>query len=115
MAIRRCTSLSSTASRSGTHPPYVKRFGAICPEKSTEPPSHLNCYTFSSLSDKLYSRTWQSNTPIRKPLALGALACQDSRKAKAVELRFFGGPTPQKTAEHGSCAKSDELLPKALA
>jgi hypothetical protein len=40
-AIRRCRLLRSAASRSRTHPPYGKRFGEICPEKSTEVPELL--------------------------------------------------------------------------
>jgi hypothetical protein len=40
MTIRRCLSLPGAASRSRTHPPYVKRFRSICPTKSL---GHLNC------------------------------------------------------------------------
>ena len=32
--IRRCLFLAAAASRGRTHPPYVKRFCAICPAKS---------------------------------------------------------------------------------
>jgi hypothetical protein len=35
MPTRRCLLMAGAPSGSRIHPPYVKRFGAICPEKST--------------------------------------------------------------------------------
>jgi hypothetical protein len=41
MAIRRCSLSPCASSVSRTHPPYVKRFGWICPEKSIGVPELL--------------------------------------------------------------------------
>jgi hypothetical protein len=41
MAIRRCPRLPCAAIRFRTHPPYSKRFGEICPGKSTGVPELL--------------------------------------------------------------------------
>ncbi len=59
MAIRRCSLSRSAASRSRTHPPYVKRFGGICPEKSTGAPELLPLFFLAGIGI-LRGRAWSA-------------------------------------------------------
>src|SRR5437899_11968264 len=77
MTTRGCPGLSSAASRLRTHPAYVNRFGALCPEKSTEAPELLQniCLRFSAVPQHGRASRSRGEFPIRRKPPLGFFSC----------------------------------------